>query len=317
MLDDIVWIYGTIGKYEFLFFLTDTYLYKDDIYNAPAKLIYSTCKPFRKGNISKYFLGKKWYSVVNRKINNNIIFLTDKEIQKIARIKYNIESANLFDANLSKINSCDNLRLIWSIPFISRFNSNIALKVCNEIASFYQVDINEIKITGGSLISCNNFEDTHDLDIIIKIDTLKQLEFLSELHIPHYSSQVIEYGVRWPLRWRTKNNNKIVCPFFIYGDIKEQIYTVNPLKNKISENIKINNDLFGIFNMPIYSIDASVKYLIIRNRIVRDLIKNNFTFRIFAPLYKVTSGMLKNQIVAVITNPWVQIENFSSLISHV
>ncbi|PKK90830.1 MAG: hypothetical protein CVV64_08090 [Candidatus Wallbacteria bacterium HGW-Wallbacteria-1] len=104
-------------------------------------------------------------------------------------------------------------------------------------------------------MSLGNFEDPHDLDLVIYGDTAKISDIIRRIYkiTEDPERQVWEYGVKWAIRFYDDDHN-MICPFFGYNhreDIPLKDFTLEVLENNIEVTGTIADDTHSPY-MPTF-----------------------------------------------------------------
>jgi len=300
IIDDIYWIEVNIKNEIFYFFVTEPYLYSN-ISESYGKIIYSTTPFFTKGNVNIIENKTNLYKTYLRNENDVMYGVLDLEINSYAT-KFGFEKGCLIDENLNKIIRKEVIQIQKSKEIILIEDYKNYERLFNEISTFYETNIEDLKLTGGGQLFNKKLNDMHDLDLVVTIYSYEQLEKINLLKKPKYAKNVTEFNRIWPLRWYSFNN-EIVCPFFIYGKIGIPIEEVQYTGENFNGVLTIKNDEYGIFNMPIYQIDNQIKYIAFRLTIVRGWFKLGDKIKINnGKVYKIKKGLLKENTVIIIND---------------
>lgn len=302
--DDIAWVKSTYKGNEFLFFLTEPFLYPS-LERSAGKLIYANCRPFQNGSLKKNKRNVIWYSTTTRLLQNKPYSLSDSEIQALSR-SLGFLPATKIDGNLNSFESADIIETIWTPACEPNLLGFLSSKSVDDIESFYKLPLSKMRITGSMHAFGHDLSQASDIDLVIPINNSEVARMLATSLIPNFSKHVIEYGLKWPLRWYT-DEGYIICPFFVYGNLPPLVEKVMDTGETIDCILEIEDDSYGIFNMPIYYVNTPVELLIVRPRIARGVFRKGNKYIVKAPVFEISSGSARGMSAAVVTNVHEQV----------
>jgi len=280
--------------------VTEPYLYhvKNEV---KFKLLYCDRPQFSEDSISTKILGGNYYKIAYRRCGKEIIPLKDAEIQLVGSGLGFLNGSEIDNA-LCVVSDNFVLDVLFPEPTTSE-NHNIC-EVIDDIAYYYNLNRHDIGVTGSRLLRSLA---PGDIDVVIPVDDyVKVRALITHQHMRRPSVQ--EYGLNWPLRWKSYGGH-IVCPFFVYKNLTDiPVRRVEALGEWFSGPLQIISDHHGYFNMPVY--ECSDCILIIRSTLVRGMLQLNDRVFVKAPMYKIIDGSFKGKLACLVTNPWTEISDF-------
>jgi hypothetical protein len=313
MNDTNLFIQFQFPQNHVIMFACDTYLYtkEEDIC---GKIMYTSIAVHGTDSICEKHSSELLYKTAYRhSANNEIYALSDTELQNIG-MSLGFEKGKELNNHLCYFSKNVVRKLIPAMSFLDHYYSEDAMILADEVATKYRVEPKDLLITGGLQLFPRPIHEAHDIDIVIPIDRSEQLDngiFKSATGI---NETVVEYGFRWPLRWRSSRGH-LVCPFFVYRSMEPCIAKAFPLKNMVRNIVTVTDDSYGIFNTPVILVKGECGAVFCRSTLLRGMIKNGYKMDICCPVYHVTDGKLKGNNIAVITNPLKEILNIREILN--
>lgn len=312
--DDVLFLYVEHKDVTCILFVCDTYLY------SKQRKFYGKLMYLNKKVHGEYTLpGKKYKQIFYNcaycyTTNKNIRPLSDEELQNIGKT-LSLFSGVGIDKHLSGPAENWNYSYLYSPLFNEQYHSKKEQLFANEIGQKYGVDPDDLKITGGLHLFPTPINESHDVDIVIPIDSNDQLTKIF-YHI-HASKEkpVIEYGYMWPLRWFSSGGH-LICPFFVYRNLLPPIDRFVSNGKNFKGKVNIIDDIYGVFNAPLLITDGGVRFVFCRSTLLRGMLRKGKELHLDCPEYKVTSGLYKGNKVAIVTNPFKEIANIKDLLSE-
>jgi hypothetical protein len=246
--------------------------------------------------------------------NKNVRPLSDEELQNVGKA-LGLSSGVGIDKHLCGPSENSNCSYLYSPLFIEQYHSKEEQLLANEIGQNYGVDPDDLKITGGLHLFPTHISESHDVDIVIPIDSHNQLtKIFGQIHAVK-KKPVIEYGYMWPLRWFSSDGH-LICPFFVYRNLLPPIERFVFNGTNFKGKVYINDDIYGVFNAPLLITDGGVKFVFCRSTLLRGMLRKGQDLHLDCPEYTVTSGLYKGNKVAIVTNLYKEIANIKELLSE-
>lgn len=309
--DSLLWMIANKGKDTAILSVTEPFLYKD-IEKAPGKVLYSTSCPYEEKSITTTLFGRTFYKTAYQKHQNRIMGVSDSTIQRHSA-ELGMPRGTGIDSNLSMLTRDWQVSLIWPRPVIEMYPDLGGVQVVKEIESAYDCDASLVLLAGGLLLHLKPLREAHDLDVLIPIDSFSQLSSIHSFISKSSSGKVMEYGLRWPLRWFA-TNGVLVCPFFVYRLLSPPLEAANIQPEKIAGEVIIRNTDYGVFNMPFYETSGVISRLVCRSTLIRGMLRAGQRLCISCPLIRITKGTLMGELAGLITDPWTEIVNFKEVV---
>ena len=314
--DDVLFLYIQLEKVACILFVCGTYLYQEP-HNYHGKIIYSNIKVHGEYSLPGKKFKQLFYSCAYRYINarkNVLEPLSDEELQQIGKTLGLSLGINI-NKHLCGLPLNAKVMYLYSPFLFERYHLNEEKLLANEIAQKYGIDPGDIRITGGLQLFHKSIQESHDVDVVIPIDSQDQLRKISKYTNINKDNPVHEFGYVWPLRWFSAEGY-LVCPFFIYRNLMPPIENINFNSVNFKEKVSICDDTYGIFNAPLLVTDGKVDLVYCRSTLLRGMLRNGQELSLNCPLCKVSRGLYKNAKVALITNPFKEIANIRDLLSE-
>lgn len=309
--DDIYWIHSQLRNRNFFFFYTEPFFHqtKDGV---PAKLIYSSIKPYGINSIKRNILRRTMYRVAYRMNDQKITHISDYEIQQAAR-RFGFFEGKGLHANLSVIQNENISNITPSVQFSERFPCSTGHKAADIIAKEYNISSDDLKLTGGAQLNASDINEQHDLDVVIPVTSYEHAGEIWNKMCFRSDKFVVERGFKSPMRWLLFNNTLIVCPFFIYSKMEIPIIDmkIGPI---VEKNVTITDSRFSFFNMPLFEVNGGPDFVAFRSRIVRSAITENTSLQVKARTVQVTNGNWKGRCGILITDPFREVGNLDQVL---
>ena len=311
--DDILFLYIQFNDVTCILFVCDTYLYLEP--NAfYGKLMYSNKKVHEEYTVP----GKKFkqilFNCAYRYTKENMLRpLTDEELQKVGK-SLGLALGSGLDKHLCGAPENSKVVFLTSPFFHENYPSEEAQFLANEIGRMYMVDPYDLRITGGLHLFPSNISESHDVDIVISIDSHDQLKNILNDTNSIRIKPVREFGYIWPLRWLSTGGH-LICPFFVYRNLIPPIEKLTFNGMHFKGKVQIIDDTYCVFNAPLLITEGRVNLVFCRSTLLRGMLRKGQEIHLDCPQYTVTEGSYTGTKVGFITNPFKEITNIQDILS--
>lgn len=144
------------------------------------------------------------------------------------------------------------------------YYNNITLKtVVDEIIKEFNIDIDNLGITGSLALGSDNVSD-YDIVFYADINKLNQIK----RKIDSYrikNGNVNEYGFKWPCRYYDNKGNLICCFFNCLDYNYQSLHKAEVVDCKYKFSVMVKEDIFSILKAPVLETDDEVGSIILFN----------------------------------------------------
>ncbi len=315
MVDDIYWLLAEENGMKSLFFCIDNDPRAIGYGDVPGKMIYCEEKPY--GHHSVPYLTQKYgtlYRTVSKSMGGRPVSQDEYSIQNVAKILGYSEASGL-QKNISQIRASQISGIFPSARFLSRFTSQAAVSVAEQVAKHYDVSIDELRVSGGSQINGRNIHQQHDLDIVIPVKDEEHAKNIWVAIRDKSTGHLVENGYKSPMRW-VCDLDHMVCPFFVCSEkLESPIRSIKELGDYRGE-VEITDCRFSILNMPVILTRGDIDFVAFRSRLVRSSLREGEKLAIDGSLVEVTEGSLQGKRGVLITKPFTEVTNLKALMGR-
>jgi predicted nucleotidyltransferase len=259
-----------------------------------------------KTNKSKFFNCAYCYTNLEKKI---VRPLSDLELQQIGG-KLDLICGIDINKHLNGPKFGSKIKYLNSPHLLDLIDRKKNQLLLDEISNKYLIEVKDLKVIGSIQLFSKEIKNSHDIDIVVSIDSEEQLRNVFSSH-----KRCVEFGYIWPLRWYSRNNH-LICPFFIYRGLEPPIKKVSFNGNKYNGKIVIKEDKYGIFNAPLLITDGRIDLVYCRSTLLRGMLRKGHELFLDCPLCKVVEGKYAGANVGFITNPFNEIKNIKNILSE-
>lgn len=307
--DDILWAECNVGSVRLKFFVMSPYLCANQG-RMHGRLVYSTERPFGIDSIGRVRDGTTWYKVIHRNLEGRRLSVAYAEVLSIAR-KYGFDDATGVHRQLSSIPAATVASLQPSPSAVDRYG-DCAEELLQDIARFYAVGIEELRLTGSAAALDLPFHALDDLDVIVPIRDEEHLRRIaaeprprSACPVPLGPSVASAMGRAWAaLRWR-HSSDIIVCPFFTFGALRPPAIDVRETGGRARGRVRITSAAYGSFNTQFYECTGATTRLMICSTFGRGETRTGAELVLDCPIYEVLTGAWNGAHVAVANSPYL------------
>jgi len=314
--DDVLFLYIQLENVACILFVCDTYLYQEP-HNYHGKLMYSNIKVHGEYSVPGKGSKQVFYSCAYRYTDtekNALEPLSDEELQQVGKT-LGLSLGVDINEHLCGPPLKSKVTYLFSPFLFELYHSKEDQLLANEIAQKYGIDPGDIRITGGLQLFPKPIPESHDVDVVIPVDSQDQLRKISNYTNAAKDKPVCEFGYVWPLRW-FNTDGYLICPFFVYRNLMPPIEKIIFNGVKFKERVSISDDTYSIFNAPLLITDGKVDLVYCRSTLLRGMLRNGQEISLDCPLCKVTRGLYKGAKVALVTNPFKEIANIKDILSE-
>lgn len=306
--DDILWAECNVGPVRLKFFVISPYLAANQ--GVHGRLVYSTEPPFGVDSIGRVSNGTTWYKVIHRNGEGRRISVPYADVLSFAR-KQGFQDALGVHRQLSMIPSAAIGSLEPSPSAVERYG-DCAEELLQDIARFYDVGIEELRLTGSAAALDLPFDALDDLDVVVPVHDEEHLRRIALEPRPRGMGPVplgpsVALGLRraWAaLRWRHPRG-MIVCPFFTFGRLRPPAIDVRETGTRVRGRIRITSAIYGSFNTQFYECSGAMTRLMICSTFGRGETRAGSEFDVDCPVYEVLTGAWSGAHVAVANSPYL------------
>lgn len=315
MIDDLYWLLAEENGKMSLFFCID-----DDPRTigdgvVPGKMIYCEVKPY--GHHSVSYLTQKYgtlYRTVSKIVDDKLVLLDEYSIQDVAN-NLGYSPAREFQKNISYIRASQVSEVIPSEQFLSRFTSEAATSVAKQVAKHYDVNVDALRVSGGSQVNGRSIHQQHDLDIVIPVEDEEHAKRIWGAIRDRDTGHLVENGFKSPMRWMCDDNH-MVCPFFVCGkNLEPPIRNVKELGDYHGV-LEITDCRYSILNIPVLLTQGDIDFVAFRSRVARSCINEGEKLEVKGLLVEVIDGSLQGKRGVLITKPFTEVTNLKKLMER-
>lgn len=314
--DDVLFLYINLKKVACILFVCDTYLYENP-YSYHGKLMYSNKKVHGEYTTSGKKQKQIFYNCAYRYADSKkkaIIPLTDEELQRVGK-SLGLSLGSGVDKHLCGPPRKAKVSYLFSPFFHELYHSDKERYLAKEIANQYGINLGDLRITGGLQLFPTPIPESHDIDVVIPIDSQEQLIIISNHINAVKNKQVCEFGYIWPLRWFSEGGH-LICPFFVYRNLMPPIEKMAFNGMNFDGKVVISDDTYSVFNAPVLLTDGSINLVYCRSTLLRGMLRKGHKMYLDCPLCTVTNGLYTGAKVAFVTNPFKEIANIKDILSE-
>jgi hypothetical protein len=126
---------------------------------------------------------------------------------------------------------------------------------------------------------------------------------------------VIEYGIKWPLRWWI--GNKIICPFFCNNIDEKYIGGISVEDKTVSIDDTIEVVLGFLFNCQILITKKQKYYIILNATLLRGFLQVGQRFNANGRSCTITKGILQGNQAIYISNIEMEVLNYKEIMEFI